>query len=343
MPGLSLENTVPATVTLNGKDYPGYVKWYFMGQMQPLELVFVPNEDWHNEILTHACNSRESGHWWSDLGYTVDQKGLSSIFPSYNIDDEEAWRRFFAEQLGSALKLPKILDIQSIPDIKQYSEERVGSVSNHVWEMYEAGIIGGVDAYGTFAHDKTLTRAEAAVMVARIIDPAQRLTTPPKPMPKDGEGYTLTYLMDGVVDSWMYQDTYPYFFVSDQPGGITSEAKSLGFLKLDGTFTPWPEGMESTALTRNGGDKMFWTVNSGVEQEDGTQYVEGVTNDRMEWIIEPQYETLYPCEGGYAAATWDDRYLFLDETGREVKEVASWEGLPGMPLWTEYYVYWKDW
>lgn len=51
--------------------------------------------------------------------------------------------------------------------------------SAEVLVFYNAGILTGVDAYGTFAPDKTLTRAEAAVMVARVVRPEQRLPFTP--------------------------------------------------------------------------------------------------------------------------------------------------------------------
>lgn len=48
-----------------------------------------------------------------------------------------------------------------------------------VLRFYNAGILTGVDAWGTFAPDKTLTRAEAAAMVARIARPALRQSFTP--------------------------------------------------------------------------------------------------------------------------------------------------------------------
>lgn len=40
--------------------------------------------------------------------------------------------------------------------------------------FYNAGLLSGVDKYGTFDGDKTLTRAEAAVILARILEPERR-------------------------------------------------------------------------------------------------------------------------------------------------------------------------
>ena len=45
-----------------------------------------------------------------------------------------------------------------------------------VLRFYNAGILAGVDLWGSFAPDKTLTRAECAAMVGRIVRPALRLS-----------------------------------------------------------------------------------------------------------------------------------------------------------------------
>lgn len=50
-----------------------------------------------------------------------------------------------------------------------------------VLKFYQAGILGGSDAYGTFDAETSLTRGAAAAMLARIVDPGQRLTFTPKP------------------------------------------------------------------------------------------------------------------------------------------------------------------
>lgn len=60
--------------------------------------------------------------------------------------------------------LPAINAIQTLPDTDDAT----------VLSFYNAGILTGTDVYGTFSAEKTLTRAEAAAMLARIVDPAQR-------------------------------------------------------------------------------------------------------------------------------------------------------------------------
>ncbi len=65
--------------------------------------------------------------------------------------------------------LPPVNIIASLPDTDDPT----------VLMFYRAGILNGVDKYGTFAGDRTLNRAECAAMLARIADPALRLRGEP--------------------------------------------------------------------------------------------------------------------------------------------------------------------
>lgn len=65
--------------------------------------------------------------------------------------------------LGAALGEP-INDIKRLPDTDDPT----------VVSFYQAGIVTGIDLYGTFSGEKGLTRAEGASMVARIVRPSLR-------------------------------------------------------------------------------------------------------------------------------------------------------------------------
>lgn len=95
-----------------------------------------------------------------DLEYELDQN------PS-----DPCSRTVFVETLVSALDisgtvLPSINHVTTVPDA-------FGPV---IISFYNAGIVNGVDDYGSFNGNGTLNRGQAAAMLARIIDPAQRLT-----------------------------------------------------------------------------------------------------------------------------------------------------------------------
>lgn len=64
-----------------------------------------------------------------------------------------------------------------------------------VLNYYNAGILTGLDSYGTFAGGKSLTRAEAAAMVSRVIRPELRLSF----TPADYSPFTAAYLTPDAV------------------------------------------------------------------------------------------------------------------------------------------------
>ncbi|MCI9264030.1 MAG: hypothetical protein HFF06_05600 [Oscillospiraceae bacterium] len=341
-----------AALTFGGKEYRGELRRMYRGSgryEQDNFFGFEPEDPALNDLLLDAYfHTAPPTQWWADLLYTIREKGWGGwdgVFSgSAQLFGTEDSRGLFADLLGAVTNLPKKFDAPPIPDLGARGEEN--SYRGHIYEMYETGIIGGVDAYGTFDAEKTLTRAEAAVMVARILDESQRLTTPPKAMPKEGEGYTLTYLRNGIVDSGFEQDTYPYYFVAEPITDPDSWERSrrVGFLKLDGSFLPWPESDLPYTLERFGGNTIYWTnIYKAETDEELDRYEVGVLNDDLKWIIKPQYAELWPRKGGYAAVSQEDRYLLLDEKGNVEGEVASRQELPERPYWSGYYEYWADW
>lgn len=55
----------------------------------------------------------------------------------------------------------------------------VDQTSEDILDFYRAGILTGYDQYGSFRGSETLTRAEAAALLARVIDPSLRQTFTP--------------------------------------------------------------------------------------------------------------------------------------------------------------------
>ncbi len=75
---------------------------------------------------------------------------------------------------------PAINAIDALPDVEG---------DGVVLFFYNAGILTGVDASGTFAGERTLQRAEAAAMAARIADPGLRQRFTPQPAPTAGPSF----------------------------------------------------------------------------------------------------------------------------------------------------------
>lgn len=165
----------------------------------------------------------EVGKWYRDAVYTAQQWGLDSadgfdvlVNRSTSLSGSGSTSRdTFAQALAVAAgTLEKKYDVPHIPDLSQRNKQNEG-----IYSLYEAGILNGTDSFGTFQADKELTRAECAVMVARVLDSAQRLTTPPA---------TPNAYEQAVIDlrnSWGYRNEQTFeapdctIFVYD-PGGI---------------------------------------------------------------------------------------------------------------------------
>lgn len=175
----------PATLTLNGVTYQGTANCLM--PVGPYVFQFEPECEKTAEVnaILHHAVFREVGpdRWWRDTAYTITQRELEDIFDPVEFSSLPASRSFFAQLIADACEghLEKINTIGDIPDLPR---EFPGPVTypkaelyrDAVYALYEAGILTGVDQAGTFAADNTLTRAEAAVMVARALDETQRIS-----------------------------------------------------------------------------------------------------------------------------------------------------------------------
>lgn len=87
---------------------------------------------------------------------------------------ESCRRATFAAALWAVLtaagvSLPVINNVTAVPDVNALYGG-AGTLA-----LYRAGVLTGGDAYGTFGGSGTLNRGQAAAMLARLTDPAQRM------------------------------------------------------------------------------------------------------------------------------------------------------------------------
>lgn len=86
---------------------------------------------------------------------------------------QDAWRNHFTGSLlvalyGAGIELSILNQLETRPpDLASDSPELL---------LYRAGILNGTDQYGSFDATGTLTRGQAAAILARLVNPAQRLT-----------------------------------------------------------------------------------------------------------------------------------------------------------------------
>lgn len=175
---------VPATMTLNGVTYQGTTDCWM--PVMPLVFQFNPEPEKTEEVnsILHDAVYRKAppNYWWRDTVYTIEKREMAGIFSPAEFSDSPASRGFFARLIAAACEghLEKFNTVEAIPDLpREKDNTSADAYREAAYALYEAGILTGTDPAGTFAADHTLTRAEAAVMVARVLDEAQRITTPP--------------------------------------------------------------------------------------------------------------------------------------------------------------------
>ena len=134
------------------------------------------------QSITMACRMHHIYHggsgqfvqgtpWYQVYVDYALQNGMirAGQFADYNAF---ATRAQFAEILAAALPeeaLPVINTVNSLPDVL-----RTEPHGEAVFRLYRAGVLSGNDAYGTFAPTSNITRAEAAAILSRMVQPALR-------------------------------------------------------------------------------------------------------------------------------------------------------------------------
>ena len=125
--------------------------------------------------------------WWFSAAFYLASQGRLNLSGDLiwrvapNHDDPETVSRRFAEPASRALfvwlldcaagALPPVQETVSIPDV---DPERTPD-ADAILRLYRAGVVNGVDESGRFSGGAPLTRAQAAVMLARVLDPDLRI------------------------------------------------------------------------------------------------------------------------------------------------------------------------
>ena len=182
------EEAFPAVHT-----YPGFIDvaegaWYAgaarvcceVGLMQGTGQAFAPDQvltvgevaaiaaRMNQAVTGDALPGAGPGQPWY-APYVACLEGLGVAVPD---PEKAASRQEFVSLLAAVVPedmLSPVNTVASLPD----------TGDTDVLAFYGAGILTGVDAWGTFAGDKTLTRAECAAMAARIARPELRETFTP--------------------------------------------------------------------------------------------------------------------------------------------------------------------
>lgn len=88
-------------------------------------------------------------------------------------------RSQFAVMIHDAMPPGALPAINEIPKYGIYDVVPGSDYYDAVHDLYCAGIFAGVDGYGTFSPDSTVTRAEACAIMVRLADKASRIAAAP--------------------------------------------------------------------------------------------------------------------------------------------------------------------
>ena len=167
-----------ATAELNGNVYTGTVHCWWPDSRWAMDFEPDGTKDAASvygalrEAVTYGVDPSE---WFRDAVYTLaaavpeeERIGYSGV-SEWRLNGEIPARRedFALAAAAAAGELEEINDISVIPD----------SDNPEILRLYRAGILNGNDEWGTFAPDRTLTRAEAAALMVRVLDPSRRVKT----------------------------------------------------------------------------------------------------------------------------------------------------------------------
>ena len=121
---------------------------------------------------SYSYDAYEEFEWYEPyVNYALSEGIIASEYVDYNAP---ATRAEFAKILANSMDSVEFTEINyvddgAIPDVPIDSD-----CAESVYLLYRAGIIAGSDETGTFYPDSTITRAEAAAIITRMIDPSLR-------------------------------------------------------------------------------------------------------------------------------------------------------------------------
>lgn len=96
----------------------------------------------------------------------------SGYDPAVRFSKDNATRSLFAWLVErTAGELETVNEAITVPDVNPDETQDAAAILR----LYQAGVLTGVDQAGNFGGERELTRAQAAIMLARVLDPALRV------------------------------------------------------------------------------------------------------------------------------------------------------------------------
>ena len=112
------------------------------------------------------------GLWYEPYVNYAQESGITqSNYASYTVP---ATRAEFAKILAASIDPVDFQEINYIDDGAIPDVDMDSDYADAVYMLYRAGILTGSDSSGAYKPDSTITRAEAAALITRIVDPGLR-------------------------------------------------------------------------------------------------------------------------------------------------------------------------
>lgn len=142
-----------------------------------------------NERLTGmAVPEKEDGEiWYAPAIRVMEELGIDTGADPMARATRNDFARLLSAVCGGDTLAP-INAITALPDTDSWD----------VLRLYNAGILTGTDKYGTFSPNGSLSRAETAAMLARLVRPSLRKSFVPAVRPSVGDLNSLTQLLLGM-------------------------------------------------------------------------------------------------------------------------------------------------
>ena len=178
--------------------------------------------------------SGSASPWYQPyVDYALDEGLIEEHDLPWSLDAactrESMAQLFYAIVDGDQLSIRNSVD--NIPDVPY--EPRTASI----YQLYRFGILTGSDAYGTFHPDQSITRAEAAAILNRLLNPAKRKTfTLQQPSPMQSLDLTKAWSCSEWINREQYVTSLA-FFADGSLYGLYYIPNSSFSMSMRGTYT----------------------------------------------------------------------------------------------------------
>lgn len=242
-----------------------------------------------------AFHTAEHGaDWVKSAWYYAQRNGLDDMV---RLGDTHSYQSFAAALERACGPLPARFQAEYVPGFDREKDPAI-------YALRGAGVWAEFNEAPTprLGYTYTISRANAAILMARVLRPELRLTEDPTPLPH--VEYTLTYLMD---EPFRVQATYPVIPLEE------------GLLTLGGEVAPWPTPWGETVPWPQ---KLPEPLPGYCDRPKESEYL------RIAYAKPPRLIKNSHSGGGAICSVIPDFYAWVDGSGHLVGSVFSDEQAP---------------